>query len=82
MGTRIHRITGKDIRTSVARVLNQKVQVVTWEGITYTGILISSNDRELVVEDVNAAWYNRKKHTHKIPVEEIREVNYDKASTW
>ena len=82
MGTRIERTTGANIAAEAVKLADQKVQVVTWSGQTYMGRLRQADQEHLVLEDLNAFWYNRRRHTHKIPIQEVRELSWDKVAAW
>jgi hypothetical protein len=82
MGIRSKRITGLDLPQGLNAHLGQSVQVITWSGHTYLGRLISLEADHVVVRDFNAYWYNRKRHTHQIPLEQLREVVVDQPAAW
>lgn len=82
MGIRSKRITGLDLPESLSAYQGRIVQVITWTGHTYLGRLQSMADDHLVIQDLNAYWYNRKRHTHRIALDDIREVVVDEQASW
>lgn len=82
MGTRIERITGLAIQQRLPELKGHKAQVVTWSGHTYFARVTAAEQETLTLVDLNAAWYNRRKHTHRVAVAEIREVVLDQPATW
>jgi hypothetical protein len=82
MGIRSKRITGLDLPAGLAAYQNRIVQVITWSGHTYLGRLKAVKADHLIVQDLNAYWYNRKWHTHAIALDEVREVVVDEQARW
>ncbi len=82
MGTRVLRITGTQIPKKAESIRGQVIQLVTWSGKSYHARLNKVSENHLYLVDVNAFWYNRKKHTHVIPVEETREIIVDQKRDW
>jgi hypothetical protein len=82
MGTRSERIRGRDLPQQAERLLHQTVQLITWSGHSYLAKVVAVAPGHITLRDLNAYWYNRRKHTHHIPWEEVREVLIDRPSAW
>jgi hypothetical protein len=82
MGKRFTRITAQTYADHQQALSGQQVQVVDWSGRTYHGRLKAAEADFIVLEDLNAAWYNRRKHTHRLMLEDIREIVLDQVTPW
>lgn len=82
MGTRTTRIPSNHLEEKKAALLGKMVQVVFWEGNTKTGTVESISEAFISVVDPNTMWYNRKRHTHQINLEAIREILVDEVVEW
>jgi hypothetical protein len=82
MGIRSERITGTAIGSRLSDLSGQTVQLITWQGLTYLGKLLAMEGEVVIIRDPNAYWYNRKRHTHRIPLADLREVLIDRPANW
>lgn len=82
MGTRTSRIPSNHLQEQKASLLGKTIQIVFWAGSTKTGRVESVDDSFLTLIDGNTIWYNRKRHTHQISLEAIREILVDEVVEW
>lgn len=82
MGIRTERITGPAIAARLADHVGETVQLVTWQGLTYLGRLVAVEEEVAVMRDLNAYWYNRKRHTHRVSIGELRELVIDRTARY
>lgn len=80
-GTRTLRLTAPQF-ARLHEHLGSQVQVVLKDGQTRLGILRSVVADHLVIHDPNLAWYQRRRHTHKVMFGSIQEVWIDTARPW
>ncbi len=82
MGIRINRIPAHLLPEKVSEIEGKTVQVIMWGGETRMGKVRLITSEHVEINDLNRMWYNRKRHTHQIPISEIREVLIDRQSAW
>lgn len=75
MGKRQLRLFSENLQQlSLQPYLGRHLDVVMRTGVTFSGILTDTTSDALVLTDLNAWWYNRRQHTHRIKLLEIQEV--------
>jgi hypothetical protein len=82
MGKRFTRITRRNYEQYLDQLSGQQAQVVDWSGRTYHGRLLRADLEGVSLQDLNAAWYNRKQHTHRLALDDIREIILDQVAPW
>lgn len=82
MGRRTIRIPGNDLSAQMDSLSGKYVHVVTLDGLTHAGKVISSTASGLTIQDVNASWTSRKRHQRSIAVQEIDFVALDTVTSW
>lgn len=82
MGKRTVRIPRSKLRTQKETLFGKVIQVVSLEGKTHSGHLISMDDVALVLEDENAAWTSTKRHRRQVLLADIQYIAYDIVTTW
>lgn len=81
MGTRTRRIPAHQLKESLQSLSGKYAQIILWTGETRAGS-VTIQDEFIILTDLNARWYNRKRHVHHLSVSEIREVLLDEVSDW
>lgn len=75
MGKRQTRLYGETLSAAcLSPLLNEVVEVVLRNGRTFTGQLTAAESAYLTLRGINAKWYNRKRHTHRLFYINIEEV--------
>ncbi|MDP5170399.1 MAG: hypothetical protein NWR72_09135 [Bacteroidia bacterium] len=82
MGTRTKRIQADRLQSELPAYVGKTVQVLTWAGATSAGTLLAVAEGQLELRDPGSVWYNRKKHTHRVLLEQVREVIVDEVAGW
>lgn len=82
MGIRTHRIGKHELPPQTNDLPGKKVHVTLLSGETRFGQVQAQSAEGLTLVDVNAAWYNRKRHTHLLRYDEIREILWDEVRPW
>lgn len=81
MGTRTRRIPAHKLPEQLPSLEGKHVQVVLRTGQTRMGSVTIQED-VIILTDLNARWYNRKRHLHHLQLDTIREVLLDEVSDW
>jgi hypothetical protein len=58
------------------------VEVLLHNGRTRSGRLVAVSEKGLSIRDLNARWYNLRKHTHTHTWAEVEEVTATTAANW
>jgi hypothetical protein len=75
MGQRQLRLRAQEINAEqLQSYLGREVDVYLSTGSSHHGILRQCNAEALLLEDLNAMWYNRRKHQHWYPLAEVTEL--------
>lgn len=82
MGKRSHRISPEELESWAPKLINQPVQLVKWDQSTHSGTFLGAENQSVSLQDHNAKWYNKQKHTHQISYQTIREIIFDEVSSW
>lgn len=83
MGRRIYRLLNTQISAEALKpVQGQDVEVILKDGSTYVGTLRSIEATRLLLEAPQATWYNRKKHRHWLPLNQVQEVSFSPWEAW
>ncbi len=82
MGKRTIRYQPQELSERLPKWKGVTLHVITWEDLTYTGKLIDFDTEALIIQDPNSVWYNRRKHQHRILLEDIKEVICDTSRPW
>ncbi len=77
MGKRNTRIFHHQLPSRIHELAGIEVHVILRDGTTYFGKVIDTNAEIIKIQDINARWTNIKKHTHKIHLNDVREVIFD-----
>lgn len=77
MGKRSNRIQGQELQTKLPEWVGKSVHLVTMDNRTWFGKLLATDGKGATLRDANAAWYNRRRHTHLLPWAQIREAITD-----
>jgi hypothetical protein len=82
MGTRNQRLRPQDFDSHWDSLKGKRLHVVTHQGTTLSGKVVDLSPAQITLQDSNAAWYNRKKHTHILHRENILEIILDLVSPY
>jgi hypothetical protein len=82
MGKRIIRVYAHQILENKEKFLQKAADVILWNGKTYFGDILSINAENIELQGKGTVWYNRKKHTHLIPIADVREMITTVVSDW
>lgn len=82
MGKRTIRIQQHELRNQLPAWQGKEIHLVTADQRTWFGKLIRVDAEGAVIQDVNAAWYNRKRHSHQFPWDSLREAIADQVSDY
>lgn len=75
MGNRPQRIFAEQLsREAILSLQGRLVEVVLQTGVTFTGWLQEVRPDGLVLQDLNARWYNRGNHLHRLAFSEVQEL--------
>jgi len=74
MGTRYRRWIGAQAQEAAAHLNGEWVEVVLTNGHTLTGTLSAPDASGFQVTDINQAWYNRRKHAHRVAYTDVHEL--------
>ena len=77
MGKRNVRIFRHQIPDRLQEIDQQEVHAILLDGTTFFGRVLGSKDGKLEIQDINARWTSKKKHTHRIPFKDISEIIFD-----
>ncbi|HHG85000.1 MAG TPA: hypothetical protein ENJ82_09675 [Bacteroidetes bacterium] len=78
MGTRNIRIRRSQVAARLPELSGKTVHIILQNGRTYSGEVISATvEGGLSIRDHNAPWTSRKRHTHKIDLDQVIEVILD-----
>jgi hypothetical protein len=77
VGKRNIRILRHQLLDRLTELPGKEVHVVLRDGSTHFGTVRSATTTHIEVVDVNAAWTNRKRHTHLISMADVMEVIFD-----
>ena len=67
---RTERLTAEALRPH----LGQPVDVLGHDGVTRHGVLVAVETEHLEIEDSNRAWYNWRRHRHRLSLDQVAEV--------
>jgi hypothetical protein len=82
MGKRTIRIPRSKISTELDRLQGRAVQVITLDGLTHCGVVLSADQNRIVLEDGNASWTSKKRHRRELQVAQIYYIAYEIISAW
>ncbi|MCI4667210.1 MAG: hypothetical protein MRZ79_03550 [Bacteroidia bacterium] len=82
MGKRTKRYLHHQLEEHLNRFDQQEIQLIQWDGTTFSGLARVDKKGGIEIIDKNSAWYNRKKHSHFVEMSQIREVVIDEISSW
>ena len=82
MGTRNLRLRPQDFGVHWESFTGKHLHVVTQAGTTLSGKVVALSPTQLTLRDSNAAWHNRKKHTHILHRDTILEIILDVVSPY
>lgn len=77
MGKRNVRILRHQLSDRREELLDREVHIILLNSTTFFGKVLSTDSTSIEVQDINARWTNKKKHTHKISMIDIMEVIFD-----
>ncbi len=77
MGKRNIRIFRHQLPERLHELENLEVHVILRNGTTFFGRVKDANPDFIQIQDINARWTSIKKHTHKIPLDDVLEVIFD-----
>ena len=77
MGKRNVRILHHQLRDRLEETRDQEVHVILRDGTTFFGRVTNIFADAIEVQDINARWTSKKRHTHKLPLTYIMEVIFD-----
>ena len=77
MGKRNVRILRQQLPDRLSELEGKEVHVVLTDGTTRFGKILGTTSDRITLQDLNAGWTSRKRHTHHIPLAQIMEAIYD-----
>lgn len=82
MGKRIIRVYSQQILENKEKFVHKSADVILQNGKTYFGDILEIDAENIHLLGKGTYWYNRKKHTHLIPISEVREMITTVVSDW
>jgi hypothetical protein len=77
VGKRNIRVLRHQLSDRLSELPGKEAHVVMRDGSTHFGLVISASATQIEVRDANAAWTQRKRHTHILPMTDVMEVIFD-----
>lgn len=80
MGTRNIRILRSQVPGRLDELIGKHAHIVLFDGRTHSGKVLVASTEGVQVQDTNARWTNLRRHTHRIPLDQIMEVILDNVT--